>query len=113
MQRPADFHHAIANPHLPEAAGVVDDAVALDAAVDVLDADAAAGDAPIRSFLRAREGPAPWLLRRHDQLHLVECEGQEGEILEQPTARRSGVRGRLGNPLIMGAPRTGPTQKEA
>jgi hypothetical protein len=50
MQRTADFHHAIANPRLPEAAGVVDDATALDAAVHVLDARAAAGDAPIRGF---------------------------------------------------------------
>jgi len=36
----------------------VDDAAALDAAVDVLDAHSTARDAPIRRFLRAREGPA-------------------------------------------------------
>src|SRR6266508_5253875 len=38
MQRTADFHHKIADARLPEAAGVVDDATAFDAAVDVLDA---------------------------------------------------------------------------
>ncbi len=112
MQRTADFHDQIADAGLPQAAGVVDDATALDAAVDVLDAHAPAGDPPIRSFLRAREGPAPRLLRRHDQLHLVERAGHEAKILEQPTARRQGVRGRLGNPLIMGTPRAGLTQKE-
>jgi hypothetical protein len=46
MQCTADFHHAIANTRLPEAAGVVDDAAALDTTVDVLNADAAAIDAP-------------------------------------------------------------------
>jgi hypothetical protein len=107
MQRTANFHDQIADAGPPQAAGVVDDATALDAAVDVLDAHAPAGDPPIRSFLLAREGPAPRLLRRHDQLHLVEREGQEAKILEQPTARRQGIRGRLGNPLIMGTPRTG------
>ena len=82
MQRTADFHHAIANTRLPEAAGVVDDAAALDAAVDVLDTHATAGDAPIRRFLRTREGPAPRLPRRHDDVDPVERKRQEAEILE-------------------------------
>ncbi len=38
MQRPADFHDQIADARLPQAARVVDDAAALDAAVDVRDA---------------------------------------------------------------------------
>jgi hypothetical protein len=58
MQRTADFHDAIANAGLPQAAGVVDDAATLDAAVDVLKAHAAARDAPIRRLLRACEVPA-------------------------------------------------------
>jgi hypothetical protein len=112
MQRTADFHEQITNPRLPQATGVMDDAAALDATVDVFEAHPSAGDAPIRSFLQAREGPPSWLPRRHDQLHLVERERQAAQILEQPTARRQGVRGRLGNPFILGAPRTGLTQKE-
>src|SRR5882672_1072495 len=60
----------------------------------------------------AREGPASWLPRRHDHLHLVERERQEAEILEQPTARGHGVRGGIGNPLIVGTARVGLTQKE-
>ena len=112
MQRTTDFHDEITDARLPEAADVVDDAAALDAAVDVLDAHTSAGDAPIRGFLRAREGPAPWLARRHDDLHLVERERQEAEILEQPTARGQGVRGGIGNPLIVGTARVGLTQKE-
>jgi hypothetical protein len=112
MQSTADFHHQVTNTRLPEAEGIVDDATALDAAIDVLDAHAPTGDASIRGFLLASKGPAPWLLRRHDRLDVVEREGQEAEILEQPAARGQGVRGGICNPLIMGAPRIGLTQKE-
>jgi hypothetical protein len=112
MQRTTDFHDEITDARLPEAADIVDDAAALDAAVDVLDAHSTAGDASIRGFLRACEGPAPWLPRRHDDLHLVERERQEAEILEQPTARGQGVRSGIGNPLIVGTARVGLTQKE-
>ena len=57
MQRAANFHDPIADTRLPEAARIVDDAAARDAAVDVLDAHTTAGDPPIRGFLRARELP--------------------------------------------------------
>ena len=53
MQRTADFHDQISDTRLPQAADVMDDAAALDAAVDVLDAHAPTGDAPIRGLLRA------------------------------------------------------------
>jgi hypothetical protein len=79
-----NFHHAIANTRLPEAAGVVDDAAALDAAVNVLKAYAAASDAPIRGLLCACQGPAPRLPGRHDHLDRRECKRQEAEVLEQP-----------------------------
>ena len=85
----------------------MDDAAALDAAVDVLDAPTSAGDAPIRSFLQAREGPAPWLPRRHDDLDVGQRERQEAEILEQPVACGQGIRGGVCNPLIVGAARIG------
>jgi hypothetical protein len=112
MQRTADFHDQIAHARLPQAAGVVDDAAALHTAVDMLDAHPATRDAPIRGFLRAREGAASRLPRRHDDLNLIEGEGQEAQILEQSTARRQGVGGRIGNSLIMGTARIGLAQKE-
>jgi len=74
MQRTANFHDQIADACLPQAAGIMDDAAALDTAVDVLDAHAATRDAPIRGFLRARESAPPRLLRRHDDLDVVEGE---------------------------------------
>ena len=90
----------------------MDDAAALDARVDVLDAHAPTGDAPIRGLLRACELPSSRLPGWHDDLDLVECEGQEAQILEQPTARRQRIRGGIGHPLVMSAPGIGITQKE-
>ena len=112
MQRTADFHDQIADADLPEAIGVMDDAAALDATVDVLDPDPATGDAPIGPFLGAREGPTPWLLGGHDDLDVVECEGQEAEILEQPAPRGQGVRGGIGHALIVGAASVSVTEQE-
>ena len=90
----------------------MDDATALDTAVHVLNAHATAGDAPIRAFLGAAQGPAPRLPGWHDDLHLIECERQEAQILEQPAARGQRVRRRIGNALIVGATSIGVTQKE-
>jgi hypothetical protein len=112
MERTTNFHDTIAHARFSQATGVVDNAAALDAAVDVLNTHAAARDAAIRRFLRAREVPASWLSGRHNDLHLVECERQEAQILEQGTPRRQGIRGRIGNPLIVGAAGIGVTQKE-
>jgi hypothetical protein len=90
----------------------MDDAAALDAAVDVLDADAAARDPPIGRFLRPREGSAPGLFRGPDDLDLVERERQEAEILEPPAARGPG-RGRgLCHPLIVSAAPVSVAQEE-
>ena len=111
MQCTADFHAQVADARLPQAAGVMDDAATLDAAVDVLNAHAATRDASIGSFLAAREGSATWLAGRHDNLDVVEREGQEARILEQSTARGSGIGGGLSHPLVMGSPRLGLTQE--
>jgi hypothetical protein len=88
MPRTADFHDQISDARLPEAAEVVDDAAALDATVDVLEADTPASEASIASFLRACEGSAPRLPGRHDDFHLVQRECQEAEVLEPPAACR-------------------------
>ena len=108
----ADFYEQIADACFPQAAGVVDDTAALDAAVDVLDAHASAGDAPIRGFLCARERPAPRLLGRHDHLDLGERQCQKAQILKQPAPCRQGIRGLISHPLIVGATSVGATEKE-
>jgi hypothetical protein len=90
----------------------VNNATALDAAVDVLDPHATARDAPIGGFLCPCESPAPWLLGGHDDLNVIEREGQETEILEQPAARGQGIRRGICNPLVVRAARIGVTQEE-
>jgi hypothetical protein len=112
MQGTADFHDQIADARLSQAAGVVDDATALDTAVDVLDAHAPTGDASIGGFLAAREGSATGLAGRHEDLDLVERECQEAQILEQATARGSGIGGSLSHSLVVGTPRISLTQEE-
>jgi hypothetical protein len=87
MQHTAHLHDLIANTRLPEAAGVVDDATALHTAGDMLETDTTSGEAPIRGWLQAREGPATRLRRWHDDFHLMERERQEAEVLEQPAPR--------------------------
>jgi hypothetical protein len=52
MQCTAAFHDPFADAHLPQVAGVADDATMLDTAVDMLDVHATTREAPIRSFLR-------------------------------------------------------------
>jgi hypothetical protein len=112
MQGTADFHEQIADARLPQATGVVDDAAARDATVDRLDAHTATRDAPIRGFLCTCEGPPPRLLRRHDDLDVVEGARQEAQIREQPAARGQRVRGGLSDTFIVGTARLGLTEQE-
>jgi hypothetical protein len=70
MQRTADFHNQVTDADLPEAADVVDNAAALDAAVHMLDTHPPASDAPVGGFLRACEGSPPGLSGRHDHFDL-------------------------------------------
>jgi hypothetical protein len=112
MQRTADFHDQIADPRLSQATDSVDDAAALDAAVDVLDAHTSAGDAPILRFLGPRELSSSRLPGWHDDFHLRERKRQKAQVLEQPAPCRQGVRVRIRNPLIVGAAGIGLTQKE-
>ena len=112
MQRTADFHKQIVDTGLPQAAGVMDDAAALDAAVDVFDTHAAAGDTPIRRFLHPCESPASRLPGRHDDLHLIERERQEAQILEQAAAWGQGIRRSIRHSLVVRAAGIRLTQKE-
>jgi hypothetical protein len=56
--------------------------------------------------------PTAGLLRRHEDLHLREREGQEGQILQQPTASRERGGSGLRNAQIMGTAAVGVAQKE-
>jgi len=112
MQRTADFQDQVANTLLPQTVGVVDDATALDTAVDVRDAHTATRDAPIGGFWGAREGAASRLPGRHEDLHLVQRKRQDAQILAQAAPCRQGVRGGIGHAFIVGAACIGLTQQE-
>jgi hypothetical protein len=112
MQRTADFHDQIADARLPKTVRVVDDATALHAAVDVLDAHATARNAPVRSFLRGCEFPAPRLLGRHDHLDVRQRKRQDPKILEQAAARGQGVKRSIRHSLIVDAAGRGLTAQE-
>ena len=103
MQGTAEFHHQIADALLPQADPVFDDAAALDTAVDVLDAQPTLVERLVRPLLLPRELLAAGFLGRHEHRHLRERERQEAQILQEPAARRQGIRRRIRNGLIMGA----------
>jgi hypothetical protein len=90
----------------------VNNATAFDAAVDMLNTPAAAGNPPIRGFLGVRQGSSSRFAGRHDGFHPVQGARQEAKILEQPAAGGQGVRRGIGNPFVVSAPRIGRTQKE-
>jgi hypothetical protein len=90
----------------------VDDAAALDAAVDMLNAHAPTSEALIRRFLRPRERPSSRLPGWHDGLHLIERERQEAQILEQPAPRRQGIWGGIRDVFIVDTACMGLTQEE-
>src|SRR5262249_55356112 len=62
--------------------------------------------------LRQRSLLTAWLLGRHENLDLRKREGQEAQILQQPTPGGQGIGGRVGNSLIMDSASTSVTEKE-
>ena len=79
------------------------DATAFDTAVDMFDAQPALGERVIRRVLLSCQLLAAWFLRRHEDCHLGERERQKAQILQQPAPRGQGIRGRVGNALVMDA----------
>src|SRR5712691_978857 len=66
----------------------------------------------VRELLLPRQLLATRFLRWHEDLDLREREGQEAQILQQPTASRQRIRRRVGNALVMDAAAIGVTEKE-
>ena len=63
-------------------------------------------------FLLQGQLPTAWLLRRHQHRHRREREGQEAQILQQPTPRREWVGSGLSDAQIMDTAAIGIAQKE-
>jgi hypothetical protein len=79
----ADVHHALADALLPHAEPVFDDAAALDTPVDMRAPQPTLVLRLVRPVLLPRALLAAWLLRRHEDRHLREREGQKAQILQQ------------------------------
>jgi len=112
MERTAAFHHEITDAVLPQPDPVFSDAAALDAAVDMLDPQPTVVQGLVGQLLFQGEFLPSWFLRRHEDLHLGEREREEAQILQQPTPRGQGIRGRVDNALVMDTAAIGVTQKE-
>src|SRR6266700_4403496 len=112
MQGTADLHHHIADALLPEADPIFHHATALHATVDMLDAEPTLVQGLVRLLLLQGQLRTAWLLHRHENLHLRECERQEAQILQQPTPSRERVGGGLSDAQIMDTAAVGVAQKE-
>jgi hypothetical protein len=112
VQGATEFHHQVTDTLLPQAHPVFHNATTLDAAVDMLDPEPPLVERLVGQVLLQGQLPTTGLLRRHEDRHLREREGQEAEILQQPTASRERVGSGLRNAQIMGTAAVGVAQKE-
>ena len=80
--------------------------------MDMLDPQPALVQHLVRPLLLPRALLAAWLRGRHEALDLRERERQEAQTLSQPAPCGQGIRGRVGNPLLMDAAATGRTEKK-
>ena len=74
MQGTAEFHHQIANARLPQTDPVFHHATALDATVDMFDAQPTVVQGLVGQLLFQGEFLAAGFLRRHQDLHLGQRE---------------------------------------
>src|SRR6266702_856265 len=112
MQGTAEFHHEITDALLPQPDPIFHNATALHTAVDMLDPQPPLVERLVGPLLLQGQLRAAWLLRRHADRHLREREGQEAQILQQPTPSREGVGGGLRDAQIMDTAAVGVAQKE-
>src|SRR4029077_12566176 len=112
VQGTAELHHEIADALLPQPDPVFHNATTLDAAVDMLDPQPPLVEHLVGQVLLQGELRTAGLLRRHEDLHLREREGQEAQILQQPTPSREWVGGGLRDAQIMDPAAVGVAQKE-
>jgi hypothetical protein len=112
MQGTTDFHHQIADALLPQTDPVFDDATALHTAVDMLDPQPTLVQRLVGHLLLPRELLATRFLGRHEDRHLGEREGEKAQILQQPAPSGQGIRGGLGNALVMEAASGGFAEEE-
>jgi hypothetical protein len=81
MQRTTDCHEQVANPGFPQPAGLLEHAVAFDAALDQFDAPPSPSDLPLPRVRCARQFVPAGLLRRLDDLPAVTHDPLKAQVL--------------------------------
>jgi hypothetical protein len=112
VQGTAELHHEIADALLPQPGPVFHNATTLHTAVDMLNPQSAVVERLVGQVLLQGQLRTAWFLRRHEDFHLGEREGQEAQILQQPTPGREWVGGGLRDAQIMDPAAVGVAQKE-
>src|SRR5215510_9538842 len=112
VQGTAQFHHEITDASLPQLAPVFDNAAALDTTIDMLDPQPPLVEYLVGPLLLQGQLRTAGLLRRHEDFDLREREGQEAQILQQPTPGWKWAGGGLRDAQIMDTATVGVTQKE-
>ena len=112
VQGTTELHHHVTDTLLPQAHPVFHNATPFDAAVDMRDPEPPLVERLVGQVLLQGQLRTAGLLRRHEDRHLREREGQEAQILQQPTARREGVGSGLSDAQIMDAAVVGVTEEE-
>src|SRR5262245_33535410 len=112
VQGTTELHHQVTDTLFPQAHPVFHNATPFDAAVDMLDPEPPLVERLVGQVLLQGQLRTAGLFRRHEALHLREREGQEAQILQQPTPGRERVGGGLCDAQIMGTATVGIAQKE-
>ena len=81
VQGTAQFHHEITDARLPQAEPVLDNAAALDTAIDMLDPQPPLVERLVGQVLLPPELLTTGFLGWHEDLHFRERERQEAQIL--------------------------------
>ena len=112
VQGTAQFHHQITDAFFPQADAVFHNATALHATVDMLDASPAMVQGLVGTCLLPCQLLATGFLGGHEDLDLGQCEGQEAQILQEPTPGGQRIWGDFSNPLVMDTAAAGVAEKE-
>jgi hypothetical protein len=95
VQGTAQFHQQITDARFPQAEPIFHDATALDTTMDMLDPQPTLVEKLVGPLLLSGQFLTTGFLDWHEDFALREREGQEGQILQQPTADRQRIGVRL------------------
>lgn len=111
MQGTADFHHHVAHPVFPHPDGLFEHAAAFDTAMDMFDAyPSPCHRAVVRLLFGGQLVPA-WFLGWLKDLHALQREPLQAQVLQQLTPRRQRIRRRIRHTCVVDAARSGLAQE--